>query len=101
MCHVPLAPQVPQFMLEAGYGSKQFPERRGTVGVTQPRRVAAVSTATRVAQELGEELGRTVGYQVGGGAWAHCGVSGGRLTSSLASPVCDGVHITFRLKLPG
>ena len=78
MCHVPLAPQVPQFMLEAGYGSKQFPERRGTVGVTQPRRVAAVSTATRVAQELGEELGRTVGYQVGGGAWAHCGVSGGR-----------------------
>ena len=56
--------QVPQFLLEAGYGSQRFPERRGTVGVTQPRRVAAVSTATRVAQELGEELGKTVGYQV-------------------------------------
>ena len=57
-------PQVPQFLLEAGYGCSQFPERRGAVGVTQPRRVAAVSTATRVAQELGEELGKTVGYQV-------------------------------------
>lgn len=56
---------MPQFLLEAGYGCKRFPERAGLVGVTQPRRVAAVSTATRVAQELGEELGQTVGYQVG------------------------------------
>jgi ATP-dependent RNA helicase DHX37/DHR1 len=58
--------QVPQFLLEAGYGCPYFLERKGSVGVTQPRRVAAVSTATRVAEELGQELGKTVGYQVGG-----------------------------------
>jgi hypothetical protein len=34
------------------------------IGVTQPRRVAAVSTATRVALELGGPLGSLVGYQV-------------------------------------
>ena len=35
------------------------------IGVTQPRRVAAVSTATRVADELDTRLGSVVGYQVG------------------------------------
>ncbi len=34
------------------------------IGVTQPRRVAAVSTATRVADELDTPLGSVVGYQV-------------------------------------
>ncbi len=57
-------PQVPQFLLEAGFGCPDFPERAGRVGVTQPRRVAATSTATRVAAELGQELGGLVGYQV-------------------------------------
>lgn len=32
--------------------------------VTQPRRVAAVSVAHRVAEERGEQLGDTVGYQI-------------------------------------
>lgn len=32
--------------------------------VTQPRRVAAVSVAHRVAKERGEPLGETVGYQI-------------------------------------
>ncbi|RUP43891.1 P-loop containing nucleoside triphosphate hydrolase protein, partial [Jimgerdemannia flammicorona] len=32
--------------------------------VTQPRRIAAISVAQRVAAERGEPLGRTVGYQV-------------------------------------
>ncbi|KAK9814452.1 hypothetical protein WJX72_006123 [[Myrmecia] bisecta] len=56
--------QVPQFLYEAGYGCKDFPERAGMIGVTQPRRVAAVSTATRVAAELNTPLGAVVGYQV-------------------------------------
>ncbi|KAG2437050.1 hypothetical protein HYH02_011311 [Chlamydomonas schloesseri] len=56
--------QVPQFLLEAGYGCKDFPERAGAVGITQPRRVAAVSTAQRVAEELGCAIGEAVGYQV-------------------------------------
>ena len=55
---------MPQFLLEAGYGCAKFPERAGLIGVTQPRRVAAVSTATRVAEELGGAIGQTVGYQV-------------------------------------
>lgn len=56
--------QVPQFLLEAGYGCPDFPERSGAICVTQPRRVAAISTAERVAAELGCKLGTTVGYQV-------------------------------------
>jgi hypothetical protein len=56
--------QVPQFLLEAGFGCKDFAERAGAIVVTQPRRVAAISTAERVAGELGVTLGSTVGYQV-------------------------------------
>ena len=55
--------QVPQFLYEAGYGSAAFPERAGLIGVTQPRRVAAISTAHRVAEELATPVGGTVGYQ--------------------------------------
>ena len=53
--------QLPQFLFEAGYGSQGHP---GKIGVTQPRRVAAVSMSARVAEELGEEHKRRVGYQV-------------------------------------
>lgn len=60
--------QVPQFLYEAGYGCSLFPERRGMIGVTQPRKVAAVSTATRVAEELSSSIGDLVGYQV----WRVC-----------------------------
>lgn len=40
--------QVPQFLYEAGYGNE------GYIAVTQPRRVAATSTAERVAVEMGQ-----------------------------------------------
>lgn len=63
--------QVPQFLLEAGFGCPDFPERAGAICVTQPRRVAAISTAERVAAELGVKLGTTVGYQVGRGRAAR------------------------------
>lgn len=56
--------QVPQFLLEAGFGCRDFPERAGLVGVTQPRRVAATSTAVRVAREVGSLVGGVVGHQV-------------------------------------
>ena len=55
--------QVPQFLYEAGYGSKRFPERAGQIGVTQPRRVAAIAAARRVAEELNCTVGGAVGYQ--------------------------------------
>ncbi|WVQ70498.1 hypothetical protein IAR50_000017 [Cryptococcus sp. DSM 104548] len=35
-----------------------------SIGITQPRRLPAISLATRVAQESGSELGREVGYSV-------------------------------------
>lgn len=37
---------------------------KGVVAVTQPRRVAAISVARRVAQERGCPLGQEVGYCV-------------------------------------
>ncbi|XP_062083216.1 ATP-dependent RNA helicase DEAH13 isoform X2 [Humulus lupulus] len=56
--------QVPQFLYEAGFGSKQYVAHGGTIGVTQPRRVAVLATAKRVAYELGLSLGKQVGFQV-------------------------------------
>ncbi|KAJ7997354.1 hypothetical protein DPEC_G00228110 [Dallia pectoralis] len=50
--------QIPQYLYEAGIG------RQGVVAVTQPRRVAAVSLATRVAEEKRTQLGKLVGYTV-------------------------------------
>lgn len=38
--------------------------RNGKIGITQPRRVAAITVAQRVAQEMQCTLGREVGYQV-------------------------------------
>nr|CCA17666.1 hypothetical protein BRAFLDRAFT_265555 [Albugo laibachii Nc14] len=60
--------QVPQFLYEAGFGHPEHPTFFGRIGVTQPRRVATVSTAKRVAEELnvgfGEAPGGHVGYQI-------------------------------------
>ncbi|RKP29551.1 P-loop containing nucleoside triphosphate hydrolase protein [Metschnikowia bicuspidata] len=59
--------QVPQFLYEAGFGSVgpdgESGPHSGMIGVTQPRRVAAVSMAQRVARELGNHAHR-VGYQI-------------------------------------
>ncbi|KAH7555022.1 P-loop containing nucleoside triphosphate hydrolase protein [Bipolaris maydis] len=54
--------QVPQFLLESGYGAADGPTP-GMIGVTQPRRVAAVSMAKRVGDELGDQ-GSKVAYQI-------------------------------------
>ncbi|KAB2621302.1 ATP-dependent RNA helicase PB1A10.06c [Pyrus ussuriensis x Pyrus communis] len=56
--------QVPQFLFEAGFGSSSSSVRSGIIGVTQPRRVAVLATANRVAYELGLHLGKEVGFQV-------------------------------------
>jgi len=50
--------QLPKICLELGRGS------RGLIGHTQPRRIAASSTAKRIAQELGSPLGEHVGFKV-------------------------------------
>ncbi len=53
--------QVPQFAYESGFASNGL-----IIGVTQPRRVAAMSTAERVAHEMNTQCGKggKVAYQV-------------------------------------
>jgi ATP-dependent RNA helicase DHX37/DHR1 len=54
--------QIPQFLYESGYGSPDGPTP-GLIGITQPRRVAAVSMSKRVAEELGDKS-EAVAYQI-------------------------------------
>jgi len=50
--------QMSQYLAEAGFAAK------GKIGCTQPRRVAAMSVAKRVAEEVGCRLGQEVGYTI-------------------------------------
>ncbi|KAK1642832.1 hypothetical protein QYE76_060637 [Lolium multiflorum] len=56
--------QVPQFLYEAGFGTSNRLDRKGIIGITQPRRVAVLAAARRVSYELGLKLGKEVGFQV-------------------------------------
>ncbi|KAB1216818.1 ATP-dependent RNA helicase DHX8 [Morella rubra] len=51
--------QLPQFLFNSG-----FCRDGKIIGITQPRRVAAVTVAKRVAEECGVELGQRVGYSI-------------------------------------
>jgi hypothetical protein len=50
--------QITQYLAESGFTA------RGKIGCTQPRRVAAMSVAKRVAEEFGCRLGQEVGYTI-------------------------------------
>jgi pre-mRNA-splicing factor ATP-dependent RNA helicase DHX38/PRP16 len=50
--------QLTQYLHEDGY------TKFGMIGCTQPRRVAAMSVAKRVSDEMGCKLGDTVGYAI-------------------------------------
>ncbi|KAF9361515.1 putative ATP-dependent RNA helicase dhr2 [Mortierella sp. NVP85] len=50
--------QIPQYLLEAGLAA------HGTIAITQPRRVAAINLAKRVADEVGTRIGQKVGYSI-------------------------------------
>ena len=50
--------QIPKICLELGRG------RRGLIGHTQPRRLAARTVAERIAHELDQKIGETVGYAI-------------------------------------
>ncbi|HPP03872.1 MAG TPA: ATP-dependent RNA helicase [Spirochaetota bacterium] len=50
--------QIPQILFNAGLNGW------GIIGVTQPRRIAAVSVSARIAEEMEVELGRLVGYKI-------------------------------------
>lgn len=50
--------QLTQYLAEGGFANN------GMIGCTQPRRVAAMSVAKRVAEEVGCKLGQEVGYTI-------------------------------------
>jgi ATP-dependent RNA helicase DHX8/PRP22 len=50
--------QLTQYLAEGGFTNN------GIIGCTQPRRVAAMSVAKRVAEEVGCQLGQEVGYTI-------------------------------------
>ena len=50
--------QLPKIAMRLGRG------RRGQIGHTQPRRIAARSLAARISEELGTAVGQQIGYQV-------------------------------------
>lgn len=50
--------QLTQYLHEDGYS------KYGMIGCTQPRRVAAMSVAKRVSEEMGYKLGEEVGYSI-------------------------------------
>lgn len=51
--------QIPQYLVEAGY-TKEGKK----IGCTQPRRVAAMSVAARVSDEMNTKIGHEVGYSI-------------------------------------
>ncbi|XP_073454994.1 pre-mRNA-splicing factor ATP-dependent RNA helicase DHX16 [Aquarana catesbeiana] len=51
--------QIPQYLHEEGYTHNGM-----KIGCTQPRRVAAMSVAARVSQEMSVKLGNEVGYSI-------------------------------------
>jgi len=51
--------QIPQFLVESGYASSSK-----QIAITQPRRVAAMSVARRVSEEMDVALGEEVGYTI-------------------------------------
>ncbi len=79
--------QLPKICLELGRGEK------GLIGHTQPRRIAASSTAKRIAQELGTPLGEHVGFKVRftdtlkPGAWVKLMTDGILLAETQTDPL--------------
>ncbi len=79
--------QLPKICLSLGRGEK------GLIGHTQPRRIAASSTAKRIAQELGTPPGMHVGYKVrfndtlSSGAWIKLMTDGILLAETQGDPL--------------
>ena len=88
---------MPQYILEAALqlqAEARRPESRSDhrrpvrIVVTQPRRIAAITVAKRVAEELGEEVGKgVVGYKIRG--------------TTVAGPKCKLLFCTTGVILPG
>ncbi len=79
--------QLPKICLDMGRG------QHGLIGHTQPRRIAASSTAKRIAQELGTPPGHHVGFKVrftdtlSDGAWVKLMTDGILLAETQTDPL--------------
>ena len=51
--------QIPQYLVQAGWT-----RNNKAIAITQPRRIATISIASRVAEEMGGEVGGQVGYAI-------------------------------------
>ncbi|CAG8609438.1 28691_t:CDS:10, partial [Dentiscutata erythropus] len=78
--------QLTQYLYEDGYNNY------GTIGCTQPRRVAAMSVAKRVSEEMECKLGTTVGYAI---RFEDC-----TSESTVIKYMTDGVLLRESLKEP-
>ena len=52
--------QIPQYIVEAGWCNT----KGSMIGITEPRRIAVTTLATRVAEECNSTLGERVGYSI-------------------------------------
>ena len=75
--------QLTQYLHEDGYS------HYGMIGCTQPRRVAAMSVAKRVSDEMGTHLGEEVGYAI---RFEDCTSEVSFLCSSTVLCVSFGTH---------
>lgn len=65
--------KVPQFILEDAINMREG--GRVSIVVTQPRRIACIALAERVAWERGEELGESVGFKISGeSSWSRSSI---------------------------
>lgn len=97
--------QLTQFLYEDGYG------KYGMIGCTQPRRVAAMSVAKRVSEEMDVELGGLVGYAIRFEdctsdktvikcEFAHCPVAFSAIVLTMFPDMTDGVLLRESLVQP-
>jgi len=90
--------QLPKFCLEAGRGVRNDRTRRGgLIGHTQPRRIAASSVATRIAEEMGTPLGPDVGYKIR----FNEKVSPGTRIKLMTDGICRSEEASWRCMLRG
>ncbi|CAH8433982.1 unnamed protein product [Heterobilharzia americana] len=88
--------QLPQYVYEAGWldlKSSNLNPSGVTIAVTQPRRVAALTLATRVAEEKNWQIGKQVGYII---RFEECWTPG----STVISYLTEGMMVQELLRDP-
>lgn len=88
--------QVPQYILEAAAAAG----RPCRILCSQPRRISAVSVASRVAAERGEGVGKSVGYAIRLESVASANTALMFVTTGLPSAAAASAFHRFPLRYP-